>query len=101
MSLSSYLISREREPAPFVAIPAFVSRSFRHNGIYVSPASGISAPADLAGRGVRGGRDAARVVAIPAFVSRSFRHNGIYVSPASGISAPADLAGRVVGVAEY
>jgi hypothetical protein len=50
MSLSSYLISREREPAPFVAIPAFVSRSFRHNGIYVSPASGISAPADLAGR---------------------------------------------------
>ncbi len=34
MSLSSYLISLEAD-APFVAIPAFVSRSFRHNGIYV------------------------------------------------------------------
>ena len=33
-----------------MAIPAFVSRAFRHNGIYVSPASGISAPADLTGR---------------------------------------------------
>jgi 4,5-dihydroxyphthalate decarboxylase len=53
MSLSSYLIGLDRAgagDAPFVAIPAFVSRAFRHNGIYVSPASGITAPADLAGR---------------------------------------------------
>ena len=49
MSLSSYLISLEAG-APFVAIPAFVSRAFRHNGIYVSPASGITSPADLTGR---------------------------------------------------
>jgi len=49
MSLSSYLISLAAD-APFVAIPAFVSRAFRHNGIYVSPASGITTPADLAGR---------------------------------------------------
>jgi 4,5-dihydroxyphthalate decarboxylase len=49
MSLSSYVISRE-QGKPFVAIPAFVSRAFRHNGIYVSPASGIRVPADLAGR---------------------------------------------------
>jgi len=49
MSLSSYLISLEHD-APFVAIPAFVSRAFRHNGIYVSPGSGIATPADLAGR---------------------------------------------------
>ena len=49
MSLSSYLISLEAD-APFMAIPAFVSRAFRHNGIYVSPASGITTPAGLAGR---------------------------------------------------
>ena len=49
MSLSSYLISLDQD-APFVAIPAFVSRAFRHNGIYVSPASGITTPAGLAGR---------------------------------------------------
>ena len=39
MSLSSYLISREAD-APFVAIPVFVSRSFRHNGIYVRRRAG-------------------------------------------------------------
>jgi 4,5-dihydroxyphthalate decarboxylase len=49
MSLSSYLISLEAG-APFVAIPAFVSRAFRHNGIYVRAGSGITAPAGLAGR---------------------------------------------------
>jgi 4,5-dihydroxyphthalate decarboxylase len=49
MSLSSYVISRE-QGAPFVAIPAFVSRAFRHNGIYVGPGSGIGVPADLVGR---------------------------------------------------
>jgi len=49
MSLSSYLISLEAG-APFVAIPAFVSRAFRHHGVYVGAASGITAPAGLAGR---------------------------------------------------
>jgi 4,5-dihydroxyphthalate decarboxylase len=48
MSLSSYLISREAD-APFVAIPAFLSRSFRHNGIYVPAASPVTEPAGLAG----------------------------------------------------
>jgi 4,5-dihydroxyphthalate decarboxylase len=48
MSLSSYLISLD-QGAPFVAIPAFVSRAFRHNGIYVGAASGAVDPAGLAG----------------------------------------------------
>jgi 4,5-dihydroxyphthalate decarboxylase len=49
LSLSSYVISLGQD-APFVAIPVFPSRSFRHNGIYVRAASGIGEPADLAGR---------------------------------------------------
>ena len=49
MSLSSYVISIF-QGAPFVAIPVFPSRAFRHNGIYVNAASGIAEPADLAGR---------------------------------------------------
>jgi 4,5-dihydroxyphthalate decarboxylase len=49
LSLSSYVISLGQD-APFVAIPVFPSRSFRHNGIYVHAGSGISEPADLAGR---------------------------------------------------
>jgi 4,5-dihydroxyphthalate decarboxylase len=49
LSLSSYVISLGQD-APFVAIPVFPSRAFRHNGIYVSAASGIQKPGDLAGR---------------------------------------------------
>ena len=53
MSLSSYLVSLSAgESAPFVAIPVFPSRSFRHSGIYVHTGSGISRPEHLAGRTV-------------------------------------------------
>jgi 4,5-dihydroxyphthalate decarboxylase len=49
MSLSSYVISL-LDDGPFIAIPAFTSRAFRHNGIYVNVASGIAEPGDLPGR---------------------------------------------------
>ena len=53
LSLSSYLISMTDDgPGRFVAIPAFLSRSFRHGGIYVNSASGIARPEDLVGRTV-------------------------------------------------
>lgn len=53
MSLSSYLVSLAAgEAAPFVAIPVFPSRSFRHSGIYVHTGSGIRGPEDLPGRTV-------------------------------------------------
>lgn len=51
-SLSSYLVSLQREEPPFVAIPAFPSRAFRHSSVYVHAGSGISRPADLIGRTV-------------------------------------------------
>jgi 4,5-dihydroxyphthalate decarboxylase len=53
MSLSSYVISLDgADGSPFVAIPVFPSRAFRHNGIYISAASGIASPGDLRGRTV-------------------------------------------------
>jgi 4,5-dihydroxyphthalate decarboxylase len=53
LSLSSYLISMTDDgPGRFVAIPAFLSRSFRHSGIYVNQTSGITRPEDLVGRTV-------------------------------------------------
>ncbi len=52
MSLSSYVVSMFREPQPFVAIPVFPSRFFRHSSIYVNAASGIRTPADLVGKRV-------------------------------------------------
>lgn len=51
LSLSTYVISRERG-APFVAIPVFPSRMFRHSGIYVNSNAGISDPQDLIGKTV-------------------------------------------------
>ena len=50
LSLSSYVISLSRDPRPFVAIPVFPSRMFRHSGIFVSTRSGIHEPKDLKGK---------------------------------------------------
>jgi 4,5-dihydroxyphthalate decarboxylase len=50
LSLSSYTASLAREPRPFVAIPVFPSRMFRHNGIFISTKSGIGKPENLAGK---------------------------------------------------
>jgi len=50
MSMSSYTVSLHRNPQPFVAIPAFVSRYFRHSSIYVSAKGGIREPKDLVGK---------------------------------------------------
>jgi len=48
LSLSTYVLTLE-DGAPFVAIPVFPSRAFRHNGIYVNSASDVKEPADLVG----------------------------------------------------
>jgi 4,5-dihydroxyphthalate decarboxylase len=52
MSLSSYVVSLFADEPPFVAIPVFPSRFFRHSCIYVNAAAGIARPADLVGRTV-------------------------------------------------
>jgi 4,5-dihydroxyphthalate decarboxylase len=52
MSLSSYCVSRAAKEPGFIAIPAFVSRMFRHGSIFVSAKSGIARPADLVGKRV-------------------------------------------------
>ena len=52
MSLSSYTVSMFREPRPFVAIPIFPSRCFRHSSIYINARSGIREPRDLVGKRV-------------------------------------------------
>jgi 4,5-dihydroxyphthalate decarboxylase len=52
MSLSSYVVSCFTEDRPFVAIPVFPSRFFRHSSIYVNAGARINEPADLRGRRV-------------------------------------------------
>lgn len=50
MSLSSYTVSLHRDPKPFIAIPVFPSRFFRHSCIFVSAKSNIREPKDLIGK---------------------------------------------------
>ena len=50
MSLSSYTVSLNREKPPFIAIPIFPSRYFRHSCIYVNAKAGINEPKDLIGK---------------------------------------------------
>ena len=52
MSLSSYTVSMFSEARPFVAIPVFPSRFFRHSCIYVNAKSGIQEAKDLIGKRV-------------------------------------------------
>lgn len=52
MSFSSYAVSCHKDPRPFVAIPVFPSRFFRHSSIYVNAKSGIREPKDLIGKRV-------------------------------------------------
>lgn len=52
MSLSTYTLWRSRGDCPFVGIPVFPSRYFRHGMIYVNSDAGIDEPADLRGRDV-------------------------------------------------
>jgi len=52
MSLSSYSVSLHKPERPFVAVPVFPSRFFRHSCIYVNASSGIKQPKDLIGRKV-------------------------------------------------
>lgn len=50
LSLSSYTMLTSRDESPYVGIPAFVSRLFRHSGVYIRTDRGIDHPSKLAGR---------------------------------------------------
>jgi 4,5-dihydroxyphthalate decarboxylase len=49
LSLSSFTVKTARGDCPYVGVPAFVSRAFRHNAIYVRT-DRIKTPADLKGK---------------------------------------------------
>lgn len=52
MSFSWYTRTFFNDPRPFIAIPVFPSRMFRHSCIYVNVDSGIEGPDDLPGKRV-------------------------------------------------
>jgi 4,5-dihydroxyphthalate decarboxylase len=50
LSFNSYLMTTSRGVCPYVAVPAFVSRHFRHSAIYIRTDRNIRGPADLKGK---------------------------------------------------
>ncbi|MFD3488358.1 ABC transporter substrate-binding protein [Streptomyces sp. NPDC058665] len=50
MSLSSYVLSLRAAPSPFVALPVFTSRMFRHGSLYCHTDADIHTPEDLRGK---------------------------------------------------
>ena len=52
IGFSPYLIALSRGVAPYVAVPAFLSRMFRHSAVYIRTDRAIEGPADLRGKRV-------------------------------------------------
>lgn len=50
LGMTYFLRTFEDGESPFLAIPVFPVRSFRHGAIYINKASGIAQPQDLAGK---------------------------------------------------
>jgi 4,5-dihydroxyphthalate decarboxylase len=50
LSASSHLLMSARGASPYVGIPAFVSRSFRHSSFYIRTDRGIAGPGNLKGK---------------------------------------------------
>ena len=50
LSLAEYITMTAKDISPFVAIPVFPSKAFRHSFICVNRKAGISEPKDLAGK---------------------------------------------------
>src|SRR3984893_16818430 len=50
LSFSSYIRTVANGTSAYIGIPAFVSRIFRHSGIYIRRDAGIRTPADLRGK---------------------------------------------------
>ncbi|QGZ57538.1 ABC transporter substrate-binding protein [Paraburkholderia acidiphila] len=50
LSLSSYSVKTAAGTSPYIAVPVFPSRAFRHTSIYVRADRGIECPEDLKGK---------------------------------------------------
>jgi 4,5-dihydroxyphthalate decarboxylase len=52
LSMGAFLVAAARGYRPFIAIPVFPSRTFRHRCVFINTASGITKPQDLRGKRV-------------------------------------------------
>jgi 4,5-dihydroxyphthalate decarboxylase len=92
MSLSSYVLSLFQPEPPFIAIPVFPSRAFRHSGIYINAACGIREPKDLIGRKV--GTPEYQLTACVWIRGILAEHYGVAVSSVTYYTGGQDEPGR-------
>ena len=52
LGMTYFLRTMEFDEPPFLALPVFPNRAFRHSAIYINKGSGIRRPEDLAGKTV-------------------------------------------------
>jgi 4,5-dihydroxyphthalate decarboxylase len=50
LSMGSHIVTSARGDAPYIGVPVFLSRAFRHSAIYIRTDRSINSAADLAGR---------------------------------------------------
>jgi 4,5-dihydroxyphthalate decarboxylase len=96
LSLSTYVLTLSRG-APFVAVPVFPSRAFRHSAVYVPEGSSVTDPAELVGG----------VVGVPEYQITAAvwvrgilaEHHGLPVTSVRYRTGGLDTPGRVEKVA--
>ena len=50
LSMASHIVTTARGDSPYVAVPVFLSRAFRHSSVYIRTDRGIESAADLKGK---------------------------------------------------
>ncbi|WP_123023977.1 substrate-binding domain-containing protein [Mycolicibacterium stellerae] len=93
MSLSTYVATLDQSPRPFVALPVFTSRMFRHGGIYLNAQAGIEAPSDLCGKRV--GSPEFQLTACVWIRGIMAEHHGVPVDSVTYYTGGQETAGRI------
>jgi hypothetical protein len=93
MSLSTYVATLDRSPRPFVALPVFTSRMFRHGGIYLNAQAGIEKPSDLQGKRV--GSPEFQLTACVWIRGILAEHHGVPVDSVSYHTGGQEMPGRI------
>ncbi|MCC6777118.1 MAG: ABC transporter substrate-binding protein [Hyphomicrobiales bacterium] len=94
MSLSNYTSLVSTGASPFIAIPVFPSRVFRHGYFFINPEKGIRSPADLKGK--RGGVPEYSMTAA-VYMRGLLQHEyGVKPSDVEWVQGRADRLGRTL-----
>lgn len=97
MSLSTYLAVLDKagslDAAPFVALPVYTSRFFRHGGIFINTDAGIDKPSDLVGKRI--GMPEMQLTAVVWQRGILADHHGVALDSATYFTGGEETPGRI------